>query len=79
MACICPKDMKPCPDDLCRGSGYCLQSVYGHAELLELCAVCRKPYGELVDCDCDEDGYDEDGGWEVGDRAGSVREDKDEQ
>lgn len=61
MASICPKDLKPCPDDLCRGSGICAASQ-GTQELLEQCAVCRQPYcrDRHIDCACERDDYDDD-------------------
>lgn len=65
MASICPRDYKVCIDDLCRGSGTCLNGNY----MLERCCKC----GEIYDfdlglpCSCDsEPGYydddEEDGG-----------------
>lgn len=62
MASICPKDMHPCVDDLCRGSGVCLVT---QTELLEQCPVCHQPYQyELsIPCGCEpNDNYpNEDG------------------
>ncbi len=56
MATICPKDFRPCPDDLCRGSGVCLENGY---ELLEMCAICRKAYSRDLDIECACDFDDE--------------------
>jgi hypothetical protein len=60
MASICPKDMKHCLDDCCRGSGIC--GATGR-ELLEWCAVCSQPYDDFIDCDCGDawDDYDGEG------------------
>lgn len=51
---LCPKDMQPCIDDLCRGSG-CLKMT--GIPMYERCWAC----GQLVaadgsdDCECDPD------------------------
>lgn len=59
---LCPKDMKPCCDDLCHGGG-CLE-MEGYP-MLGVCDFC----GGVIDdeipdcstCTCgDEDDYDED-------------------
>lgn len=59
MASICPKDLKPCPDDLCRGSGTC---VITRGELLERCGHCGQAYSRdySIDCACDYDDSDDD-------------------
>ena len=55
---ICPKDMKPCCDDLCYGGG-CL--ALGGYPMLHECSMC----GQLVDEEnggecacCDDDEYE---------------------
>lgn len=59
MASICPKDMRECPDDVCRGTGTCAQSG---AELMERCAVCGHVYSRDYDieCACESDDEPED-------------------
>jgi len=54
MACICPHDLKACPDDLCLGSGTCSVNGWG---LLEQCASCGQTYSrdDGIDCACDSD------------------------
>ena len=47
---ICPKDFKPCCDDLC-GGGRCLRT--GH-DTLERCHACGQIYSADIDCDCRE-------------------------
>ena len=47
---ICPKDFKPCCDDLC-GGGRCLRT--GH-DTLERCHACGQIFSADVDCDCRE-------------------------
>lgn len=52
---LCPKDQKPCWDDLCYGSG-CMQ-MDGY-EMLEACAICGgyvdHEFSECSTCTCDE-------------------------
>lgn len=65
MASICPSDLRPCPDDVCRGSGVCAQRP--HMELLEVCSLCHAVYSRDYDIECQcepdeqlDDDYDED-------------------
>ena len=61
MATICPKDGKPCIDDVCRGSGVC--GITGN-DMWEECPHCHGIYSTEfgVDCACEPcDDYDEDG------------------
>lgn len=58
MSLVCPKDLKPCCDDLCRGSG-CLRLC--GVEMVELCKGCghpEDPYFGL--CTCDPEYFDDD-------------------
>lgn len=56
----CPKDFKPCIDDLCRGGG-CLEM--GGAQMYEKCIGC----GAFISdddhdaCTCEEDDYEFEG------------------
>ena len=54
MPSICPKDCKPCIDDLCRGSGTCMRTG---TEMWEQCSICHQVYSEEygVECACDPD------------------------
>lgn len=56
---LCPKDRKPCVDDLCYGSG-CMRM--SGKPMLEVCGVCGKSIDEESpidnDCIC-VDEYDE--------------------
>lgn len=53
---ICPKTMKPCIDDLCRGSG-CLE-MNGYP-MLKVCVVCKGFIDDEISdcgtCTCDDD------------------------
>lgn len=40
MSLLCPKDMKPCIDDLCRGCGECIRT---RTPMMELCPGCGQP------------------------------------
>ena len=44
---LCPKDYKPCYDDLCRSTGTCF-ALQGEP-MIELCPVCKQ---ETKDCEC---------------------------
>lgn len=46
---ICPKDLKPCPDDLCRGSGRCIRTG---DDMLDTCDRCGQIYSEEFNIDC---------------------------
>lgn len=49
---ICPKDGKPCCDDLCYGGG-CL---YGGGPNFPLCPACGSTVDDLGECPlCDDD------------------------
>lgn len=56
---LCPKDYKPCCDDLCHGSG-CLR-MNGYA-MLEVCDICHGIIDEEIPdcgtCTCGEDADD---------------------
>lgn len=58
MATICPKDSKPCIDDICRGSGICGMTGL---EMWDQCDRCHALYSYEfgVECECDRD-YDDD-------------------
>lgn len=47
MSRVCPKDAKPCCDDLCHSAG-CIDM--DGDEMIEICDRCRQ---ELDDCACD--------------------------
>lgn len=54
---VCPVDMKPCIDDLCRGSGCLL----GGGDMWEVCDFCHQPFSleAGIECDCPPgDDYD---------------------
>ena len=57
---VCPKDGKPCCDDLCYGGG-CLQM--GDYPMLRICDFCRGLIDDEVPdcgtCTCDDDLCDE--------------------
>lgn len=48
MGSLCPKDLKPCMDDICRGAG-CLETG---EDLLERCPQCKQVY-DYEGCDCE--------------------------
>ena len=51
----CPKDLKPCPDDVCRGSGSCLEI---DAPLLKKCPRCGALFDdEVLFCECPPDDW----------------------
>lgn len=54
MSTICPKDGRPCPDDLCVGSGTCLQTG---GITFDQCARCHMTYSQEygVECACESD------------------------
>lgn len=58
---LCPKDYKPCCDDLCHGGG-CLQ-MEGY-QMLAQCSVCGgiqdSEIPECSTCTCEDEDYDED-------------------
>ena len=51
---ICPKDGKPCVDDLCRGSGVCMRTGM---EMWETCPMCHRVFSDEFDirCACEPD------------------------
>lgn len=53
---ICPKDFKPCMDDICVYS--CIRMP--ECEPLAQCHVCRQIVGPDVDCACEPEPYDYD-------------------
>ncbi len=51
MGTICPKDFKPCIDDMCRGSDMC---ALGGGELISKCTACGGLQCDFFDnCTCD--------------------------
>lgn len=55
--CICPKDGKICPDDVCRESGFCVLTR-GNAPTIEVCRDCNQ-LEEFCEC-YDGDEFDDD-------------------
>lgn len=58
---LCPKDFKPCYDDVCHGAG-CIR-IPGSPAMYELCSGCGNYVSDddHDDCTCD---YDDDGTWD---------------
>jgi len=60
MTTLCPKDYKPCCDDLCHGGGCLRMNGY---EMLVVCDVCKGIIDEEIPecgtCKCGED-YEDD-------------------
>ena len=56
---LCPKDLKPCCDDLCHGGG-CLQM--DGEPMWHTCSGCGQPVSDSDDllCRCDPDDYYDD-------------------
>lgn len=58
---LCPKDRRPCIDDLCRGGG-CIE--LGGAELLEQCQICggtidpESPLDSTCSCEYESPDYE---------------------
>ena len=42
---LCPHNLKPCMDDLCRGSG-CMKYPGACVEMIPQCRVCRGPMSD---------------------------------
>jgi hypothetical protein len=53
---ICPKDFKPCMDDLCYAGNCILMGI----ATLSKCSRCGQIVGEDIECDCPPEGGDED-------------------
>lgn len=61
---VCPKDLRPCCDDLCHGAG-CMDAE--GEEMVEICEVCGVPE---QDCNCHDFDDDESRGTGRGTREG---------
>jgi hypothetical protein len=55
---LCPKDGRPCCDDLCRGGGCIALGGYGMLEVCQFCNGTLDPeMPECSTCSCDDDEY----------------------
>ena len=54
---ICPKDGKPCIDDVCYGAG-CLRSNF-YEEILSECSHCGSLGSDSEPCECEYEDYDD--------------------
>lgn len=58
MSVVCPVDLKPCCDDVCRGAG-CVQA--GGDSMLHVCATCGDAFDYFIVFECDDCSRDRDG------------------